>query len=222
MDTHASFDLVKKDLPSHVRLIAVSKFHDISSIRRIYDAGQRTFGESRVQELLQKYEELPKDIEWHFIGHLQLNKVKYIAPFIDTIHSIDSLKLLNELNKFAAQNHRKIKVLIQIHIASEEHKFGFSYDDAEKIFEENILSEFSNLEVVGMMGMATFTDDQKKIRKEYEDLASFFSRIKSNYMKDNPAFSELSMGMSDDYMIAIEEGSTLVRIGSKIFGERNY
>jgi pyridoxal phosphate enzyme, YggS family len=212
---------IKKTLPDSVKLVAVSKLHPASLIQEAYDTGQRIFGENRAQEIVPKYNELPKDIEWHFIGHLQGNKVKYIVPFVHLIHSVDSLKLLKEVNKEAAKFNRQVNVLLQIHIAQEEHKFGFSFEEAESLFRENGLAELSHIQVCGLMGMASLTDDDNQIRKEFAGLSSFFQRVKKEYFSDKSAFFELSMGMSDDYPIAIEEGSTLVRIGSKIFGARN-
>lgn len=213
MNVASRLNLIKGDIPGNVRLVAVSKFHPASLIQEAYDTGHRLFGESRVQELLPKYESLPKDIEWHFIGHLQVNKVKYLAPFIDTIESVDSLKLLKEINKEAVKYNRKVKVYLQVHIAEEEHKFGFSFEEVESLLKERPEETFPNIEIDGLMGMATFTDDEAQIRKEFAGLASFF---RSSGLKN------LSMGMSDDYPIAIEEGSTVVRIGSKIFGNREY
>jgi pyridoxal phosphate enzyme (YggS family) len=210
---------ISNDLPRGVRLVAVSKLHTPQSIMEAYKAGQRIFGENRVQELLPKQQQLPQDIQWHFIGHLQVNKVKSIVPFIDTIHSVDSWKLLHEINKEAAKNDRKINVLLQIHIAQEEHKFGFTYDEIEKGVEEKVFDSFTKLRLSGLMGMATFTDDENRIRKEFHELSSFFRRLKAGPFAGNNSFCELSMGMSGDYPIAIEEGSTLVRIGSKLFGK---
>jgi pyridoxal phosphate enzyme (YggS family) len=213
---------IKEELPATVRLVAVSKLHGIPAIREAYDAGQRLFGESRVQELLAKYEQLPPDIEWHFIGHLQENKVKQIAPFIDTVQSVDSLKLLEKLNEQAGKNHRRINVLLQVHIAREEHKFGFSFDEIENLLESKIHETFIHLNIRGLMGIATFTDDEKQIREEFSALAHLFGKLKERYFAGKEDFNELSIGMSDDYLLAIEEGSTMVRIGTKLFGERKY
>jgi len=185
-----------------------------------YRAGQKIFGENRVQELLPKYDHLPKDIEWHFIGHLQVNKVKYIAPFIHTIQSVDSLKLAETVNKEAEKINRKIRVLLQIHIAQEEHKFGFSYEEAEDLFKNHIFNSMENLEISGLMGMATLTGDYSQIHKEFNRLNNFFKQIKSVYFSCDNSFKELSIGMSDDYLTAIEEGSSMIRLGSKIFGSR--
>jgi pyridoxal phosphate enzyme (YggS family) len=211
---------IETELPVTVRLLAVSKLHPESLIWDAYYAGQRIFGESRVQELLPKYTNLPKDIEWHFIGHLQANKVKQIVPFIDTIQSIDSVKLLEAVNWEAAKFNRKIKVLLQVHIAQEEHKFGFSFDEIEDFFKSELSHSFESITFSGLMGMATFTDDKAQIRKEFNRLAVFFQKIKADYFTSDDAFKELSMGMSDDYPLAVEEGSTMVRVGSKIFGAR--
>lgn len=211
---------LKSELPENVRLLAVSKLKSESVIMEAYHAGQRIFGENRVQELLPKYEHLPKDIEWHFIGHLQANKVKYIAPFIHTIQSVDSLKLAETVNKEAEKCKRVIRILLQIHIAQEEQKFGFSYDETVDLLKNDRFGSMKNLEISGLMGMATFTDDSAQIRREFNSLHRFFLQIKSEYFAGNHLFNELSMGMSDDYPIAIEEGSTMIRIGSKLFGAR--
>jgi pyridoxal phosphate enzyme (YggS family) len=220
MSIASRLNQLKKDLPEGVRLVAVSKFHPESAIEEAYHAGHRIFGENRVQELLSKHEHLPKDIKWHFIGHLQLNKVKFIVPFIDTIHSIDSVKLLTEVNKEAAKFNRQIKVLLQIHIAKEEHKFGFSFDEIEELLKNDTFASFSNILITGLMGMATFTDEQGQIRDEFHALHSFYQKIKAAYFLSDASFRELSMGMTDDYPLALEEGSTIVRIGTKIFGLR--
>jgi len=220
MSISSQLEQIKKSLPNNVRLVAVSKFHPESAIMEAYNSGHRIFGENRVQELVSKYEHLPKDIEWHFIGHLQLNKLKFIAPFIDTIHSIDSLKLLKEVDKEAAKFNRKIKVLLQIHIAEEEHKFGFSFDEIKQLLKKQTFDSFPHIVIAGLMGMATFTDEREKVRNEFRNLSSFFKKIKTDYFAESDFFRELSVGMSDDYPIAVEEGSTIVRIGSKIFGAR--
>jgi len=211
---------LKSELPENVRLLAVSKFHPESVILEAYEAGQRIFGENRVQELLPKYMHLPKDIEWHFIGHLQANKVKYIIPFIHTIQSIDSLKLAETVDKEAGKCRRKIRALLQIHIAQEEQKFGFAYDEVEELLKKGVFSSMKNLDLSGLMGIATLTDDKTQIRDEFHRLHCFFQQIKNNYFAANRSFTELSIGMSDDYPIAIEEGSSMIRIGSKLFGSR--
>ena len=213
---------IKTDLPDHVRLVAVSKFHPVEMIEEAYHAGQRIFGENHVQEMTQKHELLPKDIEWHFIGHLQTNKVKYIAPFVSLIHSVDSFKLLKEINKQAERSQRVISCLLQIHIAQEETKFGFSFDECRTMLQEEEWKTLTHVQLCGVMGMATFTDDVQEVRNEFRSLKKFFDEIKENYFSNNDAFHEISMGMTDDYPIAIEEGSTLIRIGTKIFGERVY
>ncbi|MGL4992977.1 MAG: YggS family pyridoxal phosphate-dependent enzyme [Bacteroidales bacterium] len=211
---------IKATLPKECRLIAVSKFHPSESIQEAYDAGQRIFGESRVQELVSKQAELPKDIEWHFIGHLQTNKVKQVVAIADTIHSIDSPKLLAEVERFALKAERKIKCFLQIHIAQEDTKFGFDFKECRELLESEFFSSLKSVEIVGLMGMATYTDDREMIKSEFHSLSSFFNELRETLMKDKPGFCELSMGMSDDYKLAVEEGSTYVRIGSTIFGVR--
>jgi len=221
MDIAEKLFQLESELPENVRLLAVSKFHSESVIMEAYNAGQRIFGENRVQELLPKHEHLPEDIEWHFIGHLQANKVKYIAPFIHTIQSIDSLKLAETVNREASKLNRKIRVLLQIHIAQEEQKFGFSYEEAEDLIKNGALNLMTNLDVSGLMGMATLTDDQTQIRDEFNRLHRFFQQIKADYFANSSSFKELSIGMSDDYQIAVKEGSTMIRLGSKLFGSRS-
>lgn len=213
---------IQESLPGHVRLVAVSKFHPIEALEEAYAAGQRVFGESKVQEMTTKYEALPKDIEWHFIGHLQTNKIKYMAPYVALIHGVDSFKLLKEINKQAIKAGRTIPCLLQIHIAREETKFGFSFDECRQMLEEGCWKELTHVSINGLMGMATNTDDESIIQQEFHSLGAFFQKIKDSYFSNQPAFKEISMGMSDDYPLAIAEGSTLVRIGSKIFGQRNY
>jgi len=220
MSLAEQFHRLKSELPGNVRLLAVSKFHSESVVMEAYGAGQRIFGENRVQELLPKYEHLPKDIEWHFIGHLQANKVKYIVPFIHTIQTIDSLKLAEKVDKEAGKCGRKIRALLQIHIAQEEQKFGFSYDEAADLLKKNVFHSMKYLDISGFMGMATLTDDQAQIRNEFHKLHCFFQQVKKDCFAANDSFNELSIGMSDDYPIAIAEGSTMVRIGSKLFGPR--
>ncbi|MDL2322385.1 YggS family pyridoxal phosphate-dependent enzyme [Bacteroidales bacterium OttesenSCG-928-A17] len=221
MEIASNLSKINSQLPSQTRLTAVSKFHSEDVILEAYEAGQRIFGESRVQELVEKYDHLPKDIEWHFIGHLQTNKVKYIAPFIHMVQSVDSLKLLAEINRQAGLFRRRIPVLLQIHIAQEEHKFGFSFDEIEAFLKTTDWeSDYPHVCISGLMGMATFTDDQQQIALEFDSLAQLFHHLKSTYFINEEDFKELSMGMSDDYPIAIEKGSTLIRVGSKIFGNR--
>ncbi|GHT52142.1 YggS family pyridoxal phosphate enzyme [Bacteroidia bacterium] len=221
MSIAAQLNRLKAELPPHVKLVAVSKYCPESAIQEAYDAGQRIFGESRAQELVPKYEHLPKDIEWHFIGHLQPNKVKYIAPFIDTIHSVDSVKLLQEISEQAQKHSRRIKVLIEIHIAAEDSKYGYNPYMGRLFLEKTDLSQFANVDIIGLMGMATYTEDAGQIRNEFAELTRLFTRLKRNALKENNLFKDLSMGMSNDYKLAIEAGSTIVRIGSKIFQTTN-
>ncbi len=208
--------------PTEGKLVAVSKTHPIETIKALYEKGQRDFGENRHQELVEKYEALPKDIRWHFIGHLQTNKVKYIAPFVYLIHAVDSLKLLKEINKQAQRNDRTIKCLLQFKIAEEDSKYGLELDDFSTAFSANEMAELSNVELIGVMGMATFTDNKAQIRQEFQRLKSIYDQLKADPFKDADQFTEVSMGMSGDYQIALEEGSTMVRVGSLLFGERQY
>ncbi|HWZ14313.1 MAG TPA: YggS family pyridoxal phosphate-dependent enzyme [Mucilaginibacter sp.] len=203
-----------------VSLLAVSKTKPVEDIKQAYDAGQRLFGENMVQELLEKYEHLPADIQWHLIGHLQSNKVKYIAPFISMIQSVDSLKLLQEINKHAEKHKRVIDCLLQIYIADEETKFGLGFDEAIELLRDEQLAELKNIRICGLMGIATNTDNEKQIKEEYYELKTFFDGIKQSFFRKDPAFDTLSMGMSSDYQIAIEQGSTMIRLGSTIFGQR--
>lgn len=209
-----------KKLPDHVQLVAVSKTKPASDILIAYKSGHKVFGENKVQELIHKHPQLPADIQWHFIGHMQSNKVKYIAPFVQLIHSVDSLKLLKEINKQAEKNSRIINCLLQFHIATEQTKFGLSYDEAAQILNSESFSSMENINIAGVMGMATFTNDEMIIRQEFKQLKNIFKNLKQEFFTDNPNFKEISMGMSEDYLIAIEEGSTIVRIGSAIFGSR--
>ena len=213
---------VRATLPEGVRLVAVSKFHAADVVREAYDAGQRVFGESRVQELVAKQPLLPSDIEWHFIGSLQTNKVKYIAPFIHTIQSIDSLRLLAEVDRAAERVGRQIRVLIEVHIAEETSKHGFSTEECRELFSDGALRRYAHVNVAGLMGMATFTDDAEQVRREFKRLHSLFDEVRAMPNVDREAFTKLSMGMSEDYPLAIEEGSTMVRVGTKIFGPREY
>ncbi len=208
-------------LPAHVRLIAVSKFQAVEALLEAYQAGQRDFGENKAQECSGKAPQLPDDVRWHFIGHLQTNKVKYIAPFVTLIHSIDSLKLLIEVNKEAQKNGRVIDCLLQFHIALEETKFGLSLEEAIELLNSTEYKELQNIRIIGVMGMASFIDDMNKVRAEFAQLKSSFDFLKNNFFIEHKEFCELSMGMSHDYQIAIEEGSTMVRVGTAIFGERN-
>ncbi len=211
---------ITKELPDSVKLVAVSKTHPPEVIMKAYDAGHRIFGESKAQEMIPKQESLPEDIQWHLVGHLQSNKVKYIAPFIALIHSVDSLKLLKVINKEGRKNNRKIPCLLQIHIAKESSKFGLSFEACCELLESESFSSMEHVMIHGLMGMATFTDDHQQVRDEFRALKSYFDEIKNRYFSDQSSFSETSMGMSDDYQIGIEEGSTMVRIGSAIFGNR--
>ncbi len=222
MGIKENLEFYGKHIPEHVKLVAVSKTKPISDLLTAYECGQRIFGENKVQELANKQPQLPTDIEWHFIGHLQSNKVKYIAPFVNLIHSVDSLKLLKEINKQALKNDRVINCLLQFHIASEESKFGLDVEEASQILNSETFASLSNVKIVGVMGMATFTNDGTVVRKEFNHLKSIFDTLKKEFFQNDIDFKEISMGMSDDYKIAIEEGSTLVRIGSAIFGARNY
>lgn len=212
----------KSNTPAGIKLVAISKTKPVEDILKLYHAGHRMFGENKVQELLSKSSQLPADIEWHLVGHLQTNKVKLIAPFINMIHSVDSLKLLSVINKEGEKNERLIDCLLQIHIAEEETKFGLSAMEAVQLLKSEEFLHFSNIRVCGLMGMATFTDDAVQIRKEFRHLAAFFQKLKVEFFQDKDYFRELSMGMSGDYEIAIDEGATIIRIGSLIFGERNY
>lgn len=213
---------IERHLREGVQLVAVSKYHPISELKEAYDAGQRVFGESHVQELVAKEEALPKDIRWHFIGHLQTNKVKYIAPFISLIHAVDTPKLLREIDKQAQRAGRTIDCLLQVHIAREETKYGFSPDELKAFLESGEWAETPHARICGLMCMATNTDDESLIHEEFARLRSLFAEAKASHFADKDYFKELSMGMSHDYMIAMDEGSTMVRVGSKIFGERDY
>lgn len=222
MDVQYNLQRIKSLLPIGVKLIAISKTHPVDVVMEAYNAGQRVFGENKVQEMVSKYELMPKDIEWHLVGHLQTNKVKYIAPFVSLIHSVDSLKLLSVINKEAEKNNRVIDCLLQMYIASEETKFGLSYEELEDILNSLEYQSMQNIRVVGLMGMASFSDDMNIVRSEFKNLSTNFKNVRENYFADKPWFVELSMGMSSDYKIAIEEGSTMVRVGSSIFGHRKY
>ena len=212
----------KDGLPQGVQLVAVSKFHPADYIMAAYNAGQRIFGESREQELAKKVEALPKDIEWHFIGHLQTNKVKYIAPYISMIDAVDSLKLLREINKQAANHNRTIKVLLELHIAEEETKYGLSLDACRQLLEEGEWRQLNNVQICGLMMMASHIDDEELIRSEFELAANFFDEVKAHYFANDPNFCERSWGMSHDYKIAVQCKSTMVRVGTYIFGDRVY
>jgi len=209
-------------LPPKVTLVAVTKTKPVEDIKEAYDAGQRIFGENKAQDMAAKYPLLPLDIEWHFIGHLQTNKVKTIASFVKLIHAIDSLKLLSEINKQAAEKQRVIDCLLQFHIAEEETKFGLNYDEAREILSSETFKKMENIRLTGVMGMASLTDDTKQVAREFDQLSSIYHQLKSGFFPSSESFKELSMGMSDDFQIAIKAGSTLIRIGTGIFGKRNY
>ena len=221
MSITANISAIKKEIgTSNVKLIAVSKTKPAESILEAYEAGHRLFGENMVQELVEKHEKLPKDIEWHLIGHLQTNKVKYIAPFINLIHSVDSLKLIQEINKQALKNKRVIDCLLQLEIADEETKFGMDMAEAIEFLRSNEFQELKNIRICGVMGIATLTDNPEMIAEEFYELKTFFNGLKDTFFRKDPAFKEISMGMSGDYKLAIEKGSTLIRLGSTIFGVR--
>lgn len=211
---------VKSKIPANVKLVAVSKTYGFDEIMEAYQAGQRVFGENKVQELTEKHEALPKDIEWHLIGHLQTNKVKYIAPFVHTIHAVDSYKLLQEIDKRAANAGRSINCLLQFHIAQEDTKFGLDEEELD-FLEDGSYKTLKNIKICGVMGMATFTENTNQIQKEFALLKQIFNRLKTRYFATDDAFCEISMGMSGDYPLAIEAGSTMIRVGSHIFGQRN-
>jgi pyridoxal phosphate enzyme (YggS family) len=215
------FNDIRKTLNEKgVNLIAVSKTKPIEAIFFLYNEGQRIFGENRVQELTAKYDALPKDIQWHLIGHLQSNKVKYIAPFVSLIHSVDSLSLLSEINRQALKNNRIINCLLQFHVAVEETKYGLNIEEAEQLLNSDEYRKMKNIRIEGVMGMASFSNDEDAIRKEFSNLSNIFEKLKALFFNSEDTFCEISMGMSGDYQIAVDEGSTMVRIGSLLFGER--
>jgi pyridoxal phosphate enzyme (YggS family) len=218
MEISENIKKYKGELPENVKLVAISKTKPNEDLMEAYEAGQRIFGENKIQEMTDKWEKLPKDIEWHMVGHVQRNKVKYMAPFVGLIHAVDSLKLLKEINKRAKNEDRTIKCLLQIKIAEEDSKFGISREEAGEILNSEVYKKMENAEVVGLMGMATFTEDESQVKSEFLKLKAIFDDFKEQY----PSIQELSMGMSGDYKIAVDCGSTMVRIGSSIFGERNY
>ncbi|TLF44956.1 YggS family pyridoxal phosphate-dependent enzyme [Maribacter aurantiacus] len=209
---------IKKEIPESVTLVAVSKTKPVSDILEAYHSGHKIFGENKVQEMVQKWEEMPKDIQWHMIGHVQRNKVKYMAEFVSLIHGVDSIKLLSEIDKQAKKHNRVIPCLLQVHIAEEDTKFGFDADEITDLIHHPEYKKLQNISVQGLMGMATFTDDMEQVRREFRTLNRLFRELKNTL----PQIAILSMGMSGDYTVAIEEGSTMVRIGSSIFGKRNY
>lgn len=221
MSIKLNLNSIKNTLPAHVKLIAVSKTKPVSEILEAYNAGQRAFGENKIQEMAEKFEALPKDIEWHMIGHLQRNKVKYMANFVHLIHGVDSFKTLKEINKQAIKNNRVLNCLLQLKIAKEDTKFGLSFYDVEEILISEEFKQLSNINIQGLMGMASFTEDETTVRTEFKTLKNYFNTLKKHSSTNfNPTI--ISMGMSGDYEIAIEEGSTMVRVGSAIFGTRNY
>ncbi len=221
MSIAANISAIKEELKNTaVKLIAVSKTKPVESINEAYDAGQRIFGENMVQELVDKAEKLPKDIEWHLIGHLQTNKVKYIAPFITMIHSVDSIKLLQEINKQALKNDRVIDCLLQIYIADEDTKYGMDFAETVELLRSEEFKALKNIKVCGLMGIATLTDNPRMIRDEFYELKTLFSGLKETFFRKDPDFNEISMGMSGDYKIAVEQGSTMIRLGSTLFGNR--
>ncbi len=211
---------IRLKIPADVRLVAVSKTKPVSDIMEAYQAGQRVFGENKAQDLIAKQPELPEDIEWHFIGHLQTNKVKYLTPFVGMIESVDSLKLLKEIDKQSAKNGRVVNCLLQFHIASEQSKFGLDLEEASQILESEEYTKMKHIRLCGVMGMATFTDDKEILKREFIMLRDLYNSLKNNYFPENKSFREISMGMSGDYLLAIEEGSTNVRVGTAIFGTR--
>ncbi len=222
MSIQSNLQNIKSTIPAHVTLVAISKTHPVDVVMEAYNTGQRVFGENKVQEMVAKYEAMPKDIEWHLVGHLQSNKVRFIAPFVGLIHSVDSQKLLSTINKEAEKAGRVIDCLLQIHIALEETKFGLSVEELKELLDSQELKELNNVRIIGFMGMATFTNNIEHIRSEFRSLAELFKRVKESHFLQKDYFKELSMGMSSDYTIAIEEGSTMVRVGSSIFGYRDY
>lgn len=217
-----NLEKIRATLPEGVTLVAVSKTKPVSDLQEAYDAGQRVFGENYPQEMRDKHEVLPQDIQWHFIGHLQTNKIKYIIQYVTLIHSIDTASLLEAVNKEAKKHDRVVDCLLQFHIALEETKFGLDLNEARQLLDSEEFKQMENIRICGVMGMGTFTDDMEEVRKEFKHLKSIFDTLKSDYFADQPQFKEISMGMSEDYPIAIEEGATLIRVGSKIFGARVY
>lgn len=220
MDIQANLNGVLSELPLGVSLVAVSKFHSCEAIKEAYRAGQRIFGESRVQELLGKQASLPADIQWHFIGHLQTNKVKYIAPFVSMIDAVDSWKLLEEIDTQGGRCGRVIPCLLELHIAQEESKYGFTFNSCREMLDNGAWRSLQHVAICGVMGMATYTDDEKQVAQEFASLHDFFTMLKRTYFEDDARFKEISMGMTHDYLLAVAAGSTMVRIGTKIFGER--
>ncbi|HMM12081.1 MAG TPA: YggS family pyridoxal phosphate-dependent enzyme [Bacteroidales bacterium] len=222
MSVSINLQKIRSTLPREVKLIAVSKTMPDQVVMEAYEAGQRAFGENKAQDMSARYPRLPQDCEWHFIGHLQTNKVKYIAPFVSMIHSVDSFRLLQEINRQAAKHHRIIPCLLQFYIAEEETKFGLDRQEAAALLQTLSSSPLMNVRIAGVMGMATYTDNMQQVRREFAHLRQEFEWLKHNYFPDNEYFKEISMGMTNDYQVAVDEGSTMVRIGSAIFGDRHY
>ena len=211
---------LRKELPEGVSLLAISKYQPIEALQEAYDAGQRMFGENHIQEMAAKAASLPKDIQWHFTGHVQTNKIKYMAPFVNLIHAVDSFRLLREIDKHAAKHERSIDCLLQIHIAQEDTKYGLSVDECRHLLSEEPWRELQHVRITGLMAMGSNTDDMEQVRNEFKQIKNLFDELKEKHFSDEPSFCQISEGMTDDYPIAIEEGSTIVRIGSMIFGER--
>ena len=211
---------LRKELPEGVSLLAISKYQPIEALQKAYDAGQRMFGENHIQEMAAKAASLPKDIQWHFTGHVQTNKIKYMAPFVNLIHAVDSFRLLREIDKHAAKHERCIDCLLQIHIAQEETKYGLTVDECRHLLANEPWRELQHIRITGLMAMGSNTDDMEQVRSEFKQIKNLFDELKEKYFPDEPSFCQISEGMTDDYPIAIEEGSTIVRIGSMIFGER--
>lgn len=222
MSVASQIQQLQSSLPDGVNLLAISKFQSIEAIKEAYDAGQRMFGENHIQEMASKAAALPEDIEWHFTGHVQTNKIKYMASFVSLIHAVDSFRLLREIDKHAAKHGRCIDCLLQIHIAQEDTKYGLTMDECRHLLAHEPWRDFKHVRIVGLMAMGSNTDDMNQVRNEFRQMKQLFDELKESYFADEPSFSQLSEGMTDDYPIAIEEGSTIVRIGSMIFGDRNY
>ncbi len=220
MSVRENIDKLREEIPKEVKIVAVSKFHSTDEMMEAYNDGQYLFGESRVQELQEKQPQLPEDIEWHFIGSLQRNKVRFIAPFVSLIHSLDSERLMKEIDKRASQHNRVIPCLIQLHVADEQTKSGFTPNEAREFLDSGRWKEYKNISISGVMGMATFTEDTELIRSEFKLIKEMFDEFKSKYFANDESFKEISMGMSGDYKIAVEEGATIIRVGTLIFGER--
>jgi len=221
MEIQKKIQEIKNLIPENVTLVAVSKTKPVADLQKAYDGGQRVFGENKIQEMADKFELMPKDIKWHMIGHLQSNKVKYMASFVDLIHGIDKLKTLKEINKQAKKHDRVINCLLQAKIAKEETKFGFSFDEIEEILQSSELTALENIKIIGFMGMASFTENQEQLKEEFSSLKNFFDKHKTQTIIANCQLDVLSMGMSGDYNLAIENGSTMIRVGSSIFGSRD-